>query len=80
MPKQKTNKLKAADRKEADNLQRGLAIAKFGVETAIRLHFEAGEVLWAKLKELYPEITGTNARYERGIITYTTYTLEKGEI
>jgi len=71
MVKQKTIKLKVADKQEAEDMQHNIIIAKFGVETAHRLHFEAGERLWVKLRALYPEIADTNARYGKGVITYT---------
>ena len=71
MPKPKKIKLNKTDTEEMDNLQRNKAIARYGVGTAHELHFEAGEHLWRALRELYPEVEGTNARYYEGVITYT---------
>ncbi len=71
MPKPKKIKLNKTDMEEVDILQRNVAIARQGVEIANGLHFEAGERLWHTLRELYPEVEGTNARYYAGVITYT---------
>lgn len=71
MPKPKTIKLNKADTKEIDELQRRKTIAEYGVKTANKLHFEAGEWLWKALGDLYPEIINTEATYHKGVITYT---------
>jgi len=68
MAKQKTIKLKAAERKEANELQRNITIARYGVETAQRIHYEAQEKLWERLRGLYPELADKNAVYSKGII------------
>jgi len=69
--KQKTIKLKAAEKKEADRLNRNIAITRYGVETANNLHFEAGERLWEYLLQQYPILKVRKARYDRGVIKYT---------
>ena len=69
MPKPKTIKLKAAEKKEADQIQRDITIARYGIETAQRLHFEAGERLWEYLRSIHPEIAA-NSVYHEGVITH----------
>jgi len=72
MPKPKTIKLNKADRKEIDRLHRLQNIARYGVETANRLHWEAGEELWKAIKELYPELAAAAMVYHgNGVLTYT---------
>ena len=68
MAKQKTIKLKAAEHKEADELQRNITIARYGVETAQRIHYEVGEKLWERLRGMYPELADKNAVYSKGVI------------
>ena len=69
MPKPKTIKLNKADRKEADRLQREVSIARWGVETANHLHYEAGERLWRMLWDLHPGLEDMQSTYFKGIIT-----------
>jgi hypothetical protein len=71
MPKPKTIKLNATNRKEMDKLQRFQAIAYYGVETANKQHFEACERLWTALCSLYPELKKADSKYHEGIVTYT---------
>ena len=71
MAKQKTIKLKVAEKKKAKELQRDITIARYGQETAQRIHFEAEERLWEYLRERYPDVAGTKAAYSNGVITYT---------
>ena len=69
MAKQKTIKLKAAERKEADALHRDITIADHGIAVAQRMSFEAGERLWEYLRVLYPNIP-RRARYIKGVLTW----------
>jgi len=68
MAKPKTIKLKAAERKEADELQRNITIARYGIETSQKIHYEAQEKLWERLRGLYPELADKNAVYSKGTI------------
>ena len=68
MTKEKTIKLKVAERKEADELQRNITIARYGIETSQRIHYEAQEKLWERLRGLYPELADKNAVYSKGVI------------
>ncbi|MBC8391517.1 MAG: hypothetical protein H8E17_02980 [Deltaproteobacteria bacterium] len=72
MPKLKTIKLNKADRVEIDRLQRVERAARCGVQTAIGLHYEAGERLWQAIWRLYPELKGQPLTYHgKGVLTYT---------
>jgi len=72
MAKLKTIKLNKTDRLEIDRLHRLENIARYGVETANRLHWEAGEELWKAIKDLYPELKDEMLAYHgKGILTYT---------
>jgi len=69
--KPKTIKLKAVELKEANKLLRDATIAYHGIEVAQKIHFEVGERLWEMLRDMYPEVVDTKAKYNEGVITYT---------
>ena len=72
---EKTIKIKPEHRRDIYNLHREAFIAYRGVETANKIHFEAQERLWAKIKKLYPTTIGdTDAIYRHTdhIIKYYT--------
>ena len=71
MAKSKRIKLKVAERKEIDKLNRLIAVAKHGVETALSLHYEARERLWNAIWEMYPEVKVSEGHYKNGVLTYT---------
>ena len=69
MVKEEKIKLKVAERKEADNLHREIAIAEQGIMVAHRIRFEAGERLWEYLRMLHPGMP-EEVSYNQGILTY----------
>ena len=69
MAKEEKIKLKVAERKEADNLHREIAIAEQGIIVAQRIRFEAGERLLEYLRMLHPGMP-EEVLYGRGILTY----------
>ena len=71
MPKSKIIKLTKSDRAELDRLQRLETVARHGVATANRLHYEAAEEFWEAVWRLYPELKGIRLFYSKGILTYT---------